>query len=298
MPRGRSQIPGPAVAAGAFVAAVGRGMMPRPLAPRDGSDYEPSNTSSDDSLGYTSEPSVTGSDYGSDYSSDYTSDTGSGYTSADTNEMSRDSLDEMSRSGYTSADTNDMSRDSLDEMSRSGYTSADTNDMSRDSLDEMSRSGYTSADTNDMSRDSLDETDSLASPYALNSPAPLAVGKQVKVQTEALPAFLPLLCTEVQLAQPEIKRLYANQASEPQTAVQMAGKVSDSNGGRISNGRTSKTSWIDIYQDRITEKISTNISNFVNMVENWEKIKTYHCKGCQQNVNILLWRKTHNSLVV
>ena len=153
MPRGRSQIPGPAVAAGAFVAAVGRGMMPRPLAPRDGSDYEPSNTSSDDSLGYTSEPSVTGSDYGSDYSSDYTSDTGSGYTSADTNEMSRDSLDEMSRSGYTSADTNDMSRDSLD------------------------------------------ETDSLASPYALNSPAPLAVGKQVKVQTEALPAFLPLLCT-------------------------------------------------------------------------------------------------------
>lgn len=31
------------------------------------------------------------------------------------------------------------------------------------------------------------------------------------------------------------------------------------------------------------------------MVENWEKIKTYHCKGCQQNVNILLWRKTHNS---
>ena len=34
---------------------------------------------------------------------------------------------------------------------------------------------------------------------------------------------------------------------------------------------------------------------YLYMVENWEKIKTYHCKGCQQNVNILLWRKTHNS---
>ena len=31
------------------------------------------------------------------------------------------------------------------------------------------------------------------------------------------------------------------------------------------------------------------------MVENWEKIKNYHCKGCQQNVKILLWRKTHNN---
>ena len=50
--------------------------------------------------------------------------------------------------------------------------------------------------------------------------------------------------------------------------------VSDNSGGFISKGRTSKTSWIDLDKDNITNEISKNISDLVNIpIENSEKFQ-------------------------
>ena len=54
----------------------------------------------------------------------------------------------------------------------------------------------------------------------------------------------------------------------------MNSMVSDNSGGFISKGRTSKTSWIDLDKDNITNEISKNISDLVNIsIENSEKFQ-------------------------
>ena len=53
--------------------------------------------------------------------------------------------------------------------------------------------------------------------------------------------------------------------------------VSDSKGGYVSSGRTSKTAWIDHFHDKITSYLSTRISEEVNMpIENAEKYQIVH----------------------
>jgi prolyl 4-hydroxylase len=56
-----------------------------------------------------------------------------------------------------------------------------------------------------------------------------------------------------------------------------ASVVSDSNGGHISSGRTSRTAWIDHFHDEITTKIANKISKLVEMpIENAEKFQLVH----------------------
>tara|TARA_B110000305_G_C19465899_1_gene658012 strand:- start:2752 stop:4833 length:2082 start_codon:yes stop_codon:yes gene_type:complete len=53
--------------------------------------------------------------------------------------------------------------------------------------------------------------------------------------------------------------------------------VSDANGGYVSNGRTSKTSWVDHFHDSITTNIAKNMANIVGMpLENAEKFQVVY----------------------
>lgn len=53
--------------------------------------------------------------------------------------------------------------------------------------------------------------------------------------------------------------------------------VSDSKGGYLSSGRTSRTAWISHFQDEITTKIATKIADLVKIpIENAEKFQLVH----------------------
>ena len=53
--------------------------------------------------------------------------------------------------------------------------------------------------------------------------------------------------------------------------------VSDSKGGYLSSGRTSRTAWISHFQDKITTKIATKIADLVKIpIENAEKFQLVH----------------------